>query len=156
MGTPLLDPADPVAAAAGARLDGEPIIWLGTVSPDRRPHTVPVWFHWSDPQVTIFSRPDTAKTGRLREHGAVSLSLDSAAGGADIVLAEGDAVLPGLDAVRDVLDGFERKYRPMLGGQPFDQWLETFSQPIVVTVGRVIAWRAGPAGLEYRSLPPRN
>ncbi|MET0188503.1 MAG: pyridoxamine 5'-phosphate oxidase family protein, partial [Pseudonocardia sediminis] len=139
MTEPLLDPGDDGDAAVARRLDGEPIIWLTTVSADHRPHPVPVWFHWADPVVTIFSRPTTAKVRRLRGNGAVGLALDSAAGGTDIVIAEGDAELRALDDVAPVLGAFERKYAPMLGGQPFDGWLGTFSQPVVVTVRRLVA-----------------
>ena len=32
------------------RLSAEPVIWLGTVRPDGRPHNVPVWFAWHDPK----------------------------------------------------------------------------------------------------------
>ncbi|MBW0106575.1 pyridoxamine 5'-phosphate oxidase family protein [Pseudonocardia sp. KRD291] len=149
----LLTPGDDGDAAVARRLDREPIIWVTTVSADHRPHSVPVWFHWADPFVTIFSRPSTAKVRRLRGNPAVSLSLDSAAQGADIVLAEGDAGLVSLADVAPVVPEFERKYLPMLGEQPIGQWLETFSQPVVVTVRRLVAWRATPEGLDHRSLP---
>ena len=75
------------------RLLAEPIIWLGTVRPDGRPHNVPVWFAWHDPMVLIFSMPKTAKVRDVRLSPAVSLALDSADGGQDIVLAEGRAEL---------------------------------------------------------------
>ena len=75
------------------RLSVEPIIWLGTVRPDGRPHNVPVWFAWHDPMVLIFSMPKTAKVRDVRLSPAVGLTLDSAAGGQDIVLAEGRAEL---------------------------------------------------------------
>jgi nitroimidazol reductase NimA-like FMN-containing flavoprotein (pyridoxamine 5'-phosphate oxidase superfamily) len=48
------------------RLSAEPIIWLGTVRPDGRPHNVPVWFTWHDPMVLIFSMPKTAKVRDVR------------------------------------------------------------------------------------------
>jgi PPOX class probable F420-dependent enzyme len=48
------------------RLSAEPIIWLGTVRPDGRPHNVPVWFAWHDPMVLIFSMPETAKVRDVR------------------------------------------------------------------------------------------
>ena len=48
------------------RLSAEPIIWLGTVRPDGRPHNVPVWFAWHDPMVLIFSMPGTAKVRDVR------------------------------------------------------------------------------------------
>ena len=75
------------------RLSAEPIIWLGTVRPDGRPRNVPVWFAWHDPMVLIFSMPKTAKVRNVRLSPAVSLALDSADGGQDIVLAEGRAEL---------------------------------------------------------------
>ena len=83
------------------RLSAEPIIWLGTVRPDGRPHNVPVWFAWHDPMVLIFSMPKTAKVADLRLSPAVSLALDSADGGQDIVLAEGRAeLIAGQDRLR--------------------------------------------------------
>lgn len=71
MTSPLLSPADEGDEAVRSRLDHEPIIWLTTVAEDHRPHTVPVWFHRADPEVTVFSRPTTAKVRRLRGNGAV-------------------------------------------------------------------------------------
>ncbi|MDD7967857.1 pyridoxamine 5'-phosphate oxidase family protein [Actinomycetospora lemnae] len=153
MSTRLLDPAVPVEAHAGERLAGAPVIWLGTVAPDGRPHTVPVWFTWDDPKVTIFSRPDTAKVGHLRAHAAVSVALDTAEEGTDVVTGSGKAVLTELARVERALDAFGRKYAPVLGEQPLDAWLMTFSLPIVVTLDRLVAWRSTSAGLEYRSLP---
>ena len=156
MGAPLLDPTVGVDAHAGERLASEPVIWLGTVTPDGRPHTVPVWFTWADPVVTVFSRPDTAKVGHLRTHGAVSVALDTAEQGTDVVTGGGKAVLSAFARVEDALDAFGRKYAPMLGDQPLDAWLMTFSQPIVVTLDRLVVWRSTAAGLEYRSLPARG
>lgn len=155
-GTALLDPAVAVDAHAGERLATEPVIWLATVAADGRPHTVPVWFAWSDPVVTIFSRPDTAKIGHLRGHAAVSVALDTAGQGADVVTGGGRAVLSEFARVESALDAFGRKYAPLLGDQPLDAWLMTFSQPIVVTLDRLVAWRSTANGLEYRSLPARE
>lgn len=138
-----------------ARLEKDPILWLGTVSGRGRPHTVPVWFFWADPQVTVFSQPGTAKLGHLQARPGVSIALDSADQGADIVLGEGEAALLSLHDVRETVPGFEAKYRPLLGGQSLAEWLETFSQPIVVTVERLVAWTRLAAGLDYRSLPHR-
>lgn len=156
MGSPLLDPAVAVDAHAGQRLATEHVIWLGTVTPGGRPHTVPVWFAWDDPVVTIFSRPDTAKVGHLRDHSEVSLALDTAGEGTDVVTGGGRAVLAEFTRVEKALDAFGRKYAPMLGDQPLDAWLMTFSTAIVVTLDRLVAWRSTPGGLEYRSLPSRG
>ena len=156
MADPLLDPAVAVDAHVGERLTAEPVIWLSTVDDAGRPHTVPVWFAWDDPVVTIFSRPDTAKVGHLRVRAEVSVALDTVGHGADVVTGGGRATLSELGRVDDALDAFGRKYAPMLGDQPLDAWLMTFSTPIVVVLDRLVAWRTTSAGLEYRSLPSRR
>ena len=153
MTRPLLDPSVAGHAHAACRLSAAPILWLTTVSPDARPHSVPVWFLWTDPHMTVFSRPDTAKVERLRSNPAVSMSLDSAVGGGDIVLAEGDAELVTMHDVADGLAAFERKYAPLFGGQSFADWLDLFSQPIRVTASKIISWTATPQGLDYLSVP---
>ncbi|MBC3191258.1 pyridoxamine 5'-phosphate oxidase family protein [Pseudonocardia sp. C8] len=145
--TPLLDPADPRHDHAAARLAAEPIIWLTTVGEDARPHSVPVWFLFADPEIVLFSRPDTAKVGRLRERPGVCLALDTAASGTDVVLADGDATLTG-DPAPAELKAFGEKYRDMLRGQDLDSWRAVFAQPVRVRLHRIVAWRAGPDGLE--------
>lgn len=147
MTAPLLDPADPRQDHAAARLAAEPIVWLTTVGGDARPHSVPVWFLFTDPEIVLFSRPDTAKVGRLRERPGVSLTLDTAAAGTDVVLAEGDAMLAGEPSPTE-LKAFGEKYRDMLGGQDLDGWRQVFAQPIRVRLHRIVAWHAGPDGLE--------
>src|SRR5689334_19236984 len=123
MGVPLLDPAVAADAHTGERLASEPIIWLGTVDAAGRPHTVPVWFAWADPVVTVFSRPDTAKVGRLSTHPEVSVALDTAGQGADVVTGGGRARIAAPGTVEDALDAFGRKYAGFLGDQPLDAWL---------------------------------
>lgn len=157
MPTPLLDPAVPGDAHAAQRLASEAVIWLGTVAVDGRPHTVPVWFAWDDPKLTVFSRPDTAKVAHVRGgHDLVSVALDTVGEGTDVVTGSGRATLSELGKVEEALDAFGRKYAPLLGSQPLDAWLMTFSLPIVVTVDRLLAWRNTDDGLEYRSLPSRG
>lgn len=153
MTRPLLDPSVSGHAHAACRLAAAPILWLTTVSADAHPHSVPVWFLWSDPHLIVFSRPDTAKIARLRSNPAVSMSLDSAVGGGDIVLAEGYAELAGMDVVAPGLAGFEHKYRQLFGGQTFQDWLDLFSQPIRITATKIISWTATPKGLDYLSVP---
>ncbi len=137
------------------RLSEEPIIWLGTVRPDGRPHNVPVWFAWHDPMVLIFSMPKTAKVRDMRLSPAVSLALDSADGGQDIVIAEGRAeLIAGADRHPHFLAGkFREKYAQSLGAMSFEQWRSTFSQPLLIHVNRIIAWTRTAAGLAYRVVP---
>jgi PPOX class probable F420-dependent enzyme len=137
------------------RLSAELIIWLGTVRPDGRPHNVPVWFAWHDPAILIFSMPNTAKTRDLRRSPLVSLALDSASSGQDIVLAEGHAGLTADTGPQFHLLArkFQEKYAQSLGSTSFQQWRSTFSQPVLIQVERIIAWTRTAAGLAYRTVP---
>jgi PPOX class probable F420-dependent enzyme len=137
------------------RLTAEPVIWLGTVRPDGRPHTVPVWFAWHDPLVLIFSMPRTVKVRNARTSPAVSLTLDSADGGRDIVLAEGRAtVVSGADQHPHFLAAkFRDKYAQSPGSTSFEEWRATFSQPLLVHVQRITAWTRTADGLAYRVVP---
>ena len=154
MAEPLLDRNRPDDAHTDARLNTEPVIWLGTTCPDARPHQVPVWFCWHDPEILIFSMPATQKVRNLRRNPRVALTLDSAVGGQDIVLTEGRARLGVADAVEQIAPLFASKYAAMLGGEPsLAQWRNTFSLPVLVTVSRIVAWTRQDGQLRYRSVP---
>jgi PPOX class probable F420-dependent enzyme len=151
---PLLDKNRPDDAHTDARLAAEPVIWLGTTSPEARPHHVPVWFCWRDPEVLIFSMPATQKARNLRRNPQVALTLDSAAGGQDIVLAEGRARLGPAGRVEQIAPLFASKYAAMLGSESgLEQWRSTFSLPVLVTVSRIVAWTRHGGQLRYRSVP---
>ena len=152
----LLDIARSDDRHTSERLLAEPVIWLGTVRPDGRPHNVPVWFAWHDPLVLIFSMPKTAKVGNVRRSPAVTLALDSADGGRDIVLAQGNATLvTGADQHPHFLAGkFREKYAPSLEtATSFERWRATFSQPLLVHVQRITAWTSTATGIAYRVVP---
>lgn len=137
------------------RLSAEPLIWLGTVRPDGRPHNVPVWFAWHDPAVLIFSMPATAKVRDLRRSPQVSLALDSADGGQDIVLAEGRAEFAAEadPQVAGLAGKFQEKYVQALPSTTFEQWRSTFAVPLLIHTERIIAWTRTPTGVAYRVVP---
>lgn len=151
----LLDRGRPDDAHTDGRLSAEAVIWLGTTCPDTRPHHVPVWFCWRDPEVLIFAMPATRKVRNLRGNPQVSLTLDSAAGGQDVVLADGRARLDAAEeAVADMAVLFGRKYLPVLGSQAaLQQWRGTFCTPVLVTVARIVAWTRRDGQLHYRTVP---
>jgi PPOX class probable F420-dependent enzyme len=153
MADPLLAVNRPDDAHTGARLTADPVIWLGTTGPNGRPHHVPVWFCWRDPRVLLFSMPGTRKLANLRRNPLVTLNLDSAAGGQDIVLAEGHAELPAA-APDDLAEAFAAKYTPLLGSEPaLTQWRATFSVPVLITVTKLTAWTRQNNQLHYRTIP---
>jgi PPOX class probable F420-dependent enzyme len=150
----LLDRNRPDDAHTGGRLATEPVIWLGTTGPGTRPHHVPVWFCWQDPEVLVFSMPATQKVANLRRHPQVALTLDSAAGGQDIVLTEGRARVVAADAIEHMAALFAGKYEAIVGGEAaMEKWRNTFSLPVLVTVSRIVAWTRQDGQLHYRSVP---
>jgi PPOX class probable F420-dependent enzyme len=140
----LLGPDDGVTAE---RLRTERVLWLGTVDVRARPHMVPMWFHWRDPEVLMFAGPDTAKVARLRGNPAVAVALDTAAGGADAVLGEGTARIVPMAEVDPA--PFGAKYAHLLGEQSFEEWLRDFAVPVVITLDKIVSWGPDRA---YRSL----
>jgi PPOX class probable F420-dependent enzyme len=152
----LLDPQVPGQGHADDRLEAAPVIWLATTNRSGSPHVVPVWFWWSDPVVTMFTRPDTGKVAHLRSRPQVALHLDTAGHGGDVVLLRGRATLgdPGEQLPDDDAEpAFAAKYASMLGARSFAQWRETFTIPVVVTVESIVAWRATPEGLDQQVVP---
>ena len=91
----------------------------------------------------------------MRLSPAVSLALDSADGGQDIVIAEGRAeLIAEADRHPHFLAGkFREKHAQSLGSMSFEQWRSTFSQPLLVHVNRIIAWTRTAAGLAHRVVP---
>lgn len=147
----LLDPHRDDDAHIHQRLTDEPIIWLASVTPDHRPHTVPVWFAWDDPTILIFSSPAAIKLRNIDKNPAVTLALDTAAGGGDVVTLNGTAEL--LDPASVSAAGtpaFAAKYSELLGPGAIEGWSTQFTQPIRVTIGRILAWTSTPTGPQVR------
>jgi PPOX class probable F420-dependent enzyme len=150
----LLDTSRPDDAHTDTRLAAEPVVWLGTTGPGTRPHHVPVWFCWRDPDVLIFSMPATRKVRNLRRNPRVTLTLDSADNGQDIVIADGAARIGAAEAADEMAPLLARKYAAMLGGDAgFAQWRNAFSVPVIVTLSRIVAWTRRGGELRYRSVP---
>lgn len=97
--------------------------------------------------------PGTRKLRNLRRNPQVTLNLDSAAYGQDVVLAEGRAVLDADGAVAEIAGSFAGKYAAMLGGASLEQWRGTFSVPVLIVVSRIVTWTRRDGQLRYRSVP---
>ena len=77
-------------AAVEARLDAATHVWLATVRPDGRPHTVPVDSLWLDGAVWFGGSADTVKHRNLLVDGRATLHLADAE---SAVIVEGTAEL---------------------------------------------------------------
>lgn len=125
------------------RLESELIIWLGTVRPDGRPHLIPIWFLWEGETLLFFSQPKTQKIRNMQHMPDVTLALDSASHGEDIVILEGRTELLSDPSITSAnLPEYLAKYQALitqLGWEPAGMAAE-YSQAIRVTPTRIRAW----------------
>jgi PPOX class probable F420-dependent enzyme len=110
----MLDLTDQQQAHIDERLRNDPIIWLSTVRPDGRPHSVAVWFLWDGNEILIFSIPDNQKIRNIRHDPRVFLALDDTKQGEDVITVEGVAELIDEPAVNTTLPAYAQKYDQFL------------------------------------------
>src|SRR5581483_4265583 len=115
-----LDLSNPKDAHIDERLRTEPIIWLGTVRPDGRPHLVPVWFFWDGATITIYSQPGNQKMRNLQHSTNVTLALNTADDGDDVVIVEGKAELLGQSAQTMNNPAYVAKYAKLIENMQSD------------------------------------
>ncbi len=120
------------------RLCSDEMVWLSTVRPDGRPHSIPVWFLWESATLLIFSQPNTQKIRNLRKNPSVTLALDDTKKG--VVILEGKAELLGQGDASVTLQAYGEKYREGLRriGRTAKEFTMLYSQPIRVTPVRLI------------------
>ena len=125
------------------RLRSDPIIWLTTVRPDGRPHTIPVWFLWDGQTILIVSQPNTQKIRNLRSNPNVTLALDGTDEGGDVVVLEGKAELLEENVTELNPPGYFAKYSSSIQemGETPENLAQSFSRPIRITPTKLIAWR---------------
>jgi len=146
----MLDLTRPYDAHIDRRLRNEPIIWLASTRPDGRPHLVPLWFLWDGATVLLFSLPETQKVRNLHHNPAVTLSLEAADRGYDIVILEGRASLLDDPRLRGDMPAFVEKYAGLPRRWEPAEWAEKFSQAIRVAPTRLVAWMTRPDRLPQR------
>ncbi len=127
------------------RLREDEIGWLGSVRPDGRPHVAPVWFFWHEGEILIFSEERTQKIRNLHHASNVLLHLDSADEGEDIAIVEGTARIsdrPAMEWMPDIGQAYRTKYAGGLAiiGKTLEEMLATYTQVIIITPVKVIAW----------------
>jgi PPOX class probable F420-dependent enzyme len=137
--------ASPPNARVEERLRTAPIVWLATTRKDGRPHLAPEWFFWDGESVLLFALPDSRRVRNLQRSPQVTLALDTADNGADVVMLEGEARLLDEETSAVLPPGFGEKYGPALGEAGTGFYAGRYTQPIVVTPTKFIAWNLADA-----------
>lgn len=124
------------------RLRTEPIIWLGSVKSNGRPHLVPVWFLWDGQSFLIFSQPNNQKIRNIQHEPHVTLALDDTKGGEDVVLIEGTATLEETAPDQATIARYAEKYRPQMQemGWNIDTMHKDYSQTLRVRPTKFFRW----------------
>lgn len=122
------------------RLASDEMIWLVTVRPDGRPHSVPVWFLRDGETILIWSKQNTQKLRNLHHNASVMLALDDTRRGHDVVMLEGTAELLERREGLETIPAYGKKYREGLQriGVTAEQFTLLYSQLIRITPGRVL------------------
>jgi PPOX class probable F420-dependent enzyme len=129
------------------RLRTAPVIWLGTVDAEGRPHLVPTWFSWDGESLWVFSKPNAVKVRNVRHQSRVTLAVGEPNQDFDVQLIEAVAELPSVRTAETIGDLHWRKYRRRLRGLGIspDEYVATYSQPIRIRPTRFLPWHGrGP------------
>lgn len=131
----MLDLTQKQDAHIDQRLREELIIWLNSVRPDGRPHSVAVWFLWTGKEILIFSKPGQQKIHNLRHNPHVTLALDNTNLGADVIVLDGTAELVDDPAISANLPEYVEKYRARMARIKLDgpSMAALYSQAIRIT-----------------------
>lgn len=95
------------ASAWKDRLAKQRVVWIATVRSDGRPHLVPVWFVWRDPNVYACIAPGSVKGRNLAKNSNVCVALED---GVHPVICEGEAKPVEKPWPDEIIALFEQKY----------------------------------------------
>jgi PPOX class probable F420-dependent enzyme len=119
------------------RLRTEKIIWLTTVDAhyNNTPQPRPVWFHWDDHTVLIFSEKGKAKLRHIAVNARVSLNFNTDEDGGDVTVLIAEATLPDEPPPASRVSTYLRKYRAGIKdlGMTPAEFTETYAVPILIT-----------------------
>jgi PPOX class probable F420-dependent enzyme len=117
------------------RLGQEKIIWLTTVDSQDTPQPRPVWFHWDDKTILIFSEKGKAKLRHIARNPRVALNFNTDEDGGDVAVIIGNARILGDSPASNRIQAYLRKYRA--GIKSLDttpaEFRDTYTVPILVT-----------------------
>jgi PPOX class probable F420-dependent enzyme len=121
------------------RFQEETVIWLTTVNRRGQPQPTLVWFFWEGDSVLIFSQPDKSKVRAISANTSVAPNFDADRNGGNMIVLNGTATLPDHLPVDQLPAGYFEKYERGLQEIGFtpEAFIETYSQPIRITIDRI-------------------
>lgn len=135
-----LDLDNPKQAHIDQRLRSDSMIWLNSVRPDGRPHSVAVGFVWDGESFLIFSKPNNQKLRNIAHNPNVVLALDDTHGGSDVIAIEGTAELLPQKTIELIHQSYAEKYAQDVKrhGWTLESMAAEFSEPIRIMPKKLI------------------
>lgn len=131
----------PLLAEVTARGD-EPVLWLGTVSPQGRPSIRPVWFVVHEGALVVFSAPEAWKVRHVQANPEVVVTFHTDAEASSVLVASGRAEVtldgPPASSIPAYLAKYEASYPAV--GYDREGIDTTFSARITITPTRAWGW----------------
>jgi PPOX class probable F420-dependent enzyme len=117
------------------RLRQEKIIWLTTVDSHDTPQPRPVWFHWDNKTILIFSENNKAKLRHLARNPRVALNFNTDDEGGDVAVIVGDAKILGDPPGSSRIKTYLRKYSEGIKSLDMTaaEFRDAYRVPILVT-----------------------
>ena len=138
----MLDETTEFGSRAARRLREDIIGWLTTVSPDRAPQPIPIWFLWDGARsMLVYSRRGMRKLRNIATNPKVSLNLDSDRVDADIVICWGEIRVsddPPATEVPEYVEKYAERIAA-LGWTP-ESFAVDFSVPLRIDLTRIHGW----------------
>jgi PPOX class probable F420-dependent enzyme len=126
-----------------ARLRGNLMAWLTTVSPTGQPESVPVWFllREEDETILLYSEPGKPKLRNIGQNPQVALGLDVTDIGRDVIRIDGQAREATEAGPADKQPQYRAKYAERIGTLFGDaeRFAARFSVPVLITPRRLRA-----------------
>jgi PPOX class probable F420-dependent enzyme len=134
------DPTTTAGARALERLETELIGWLTTINPDGQPQSSPIWFRWTDGELTIYSRKRAPRNDNIAERPLVSFNLNTSEDGEDVVTMEGTARIHSEAPPANEDPAYIAKYSALLAAYGWTPQYFAAEYPVVVRVAPT-RWR---------------
>jgi PPOX class probable F420-dependent enzyme len=135
----VVDEATEVGARVAARLRGDLVAWLVTVSADATPVPTPIWFLWDDDTILVYSQPGKPKLRHIAANPRVSLNFHTSQDGGNVVVFTGEARVAEAAPPEARMAEYVAKYGEGIKriGMTPEQMAATYSTVILVTPDKV-------------------
>jgi nitroimidazol reductase NimA-like FMN-containing flavoprotein (pyridoxamine 5'-phosphate oxidase superfamily) len=123
-----------------------PTVAVATVSPEGRPHVVPLWFVWPEDAVYVSLRQQGRTWANASADPRVALTVDVGRSWVELagvtILGRAEPLAAERPELRAAISAWHEKYRPLLSGEGFSRLTEQIRGLgfLRVTPERIFAW----------------